>query len=247
MLIGGIVDISTKDIPNKSAMVIFTVGCNLGCEFCHNKHLLDLTFGQEYSINQILNKVKNNVLINSVSITGGEPTLQQDLLELCKNLRKLDKYVSLDTNGTNPSVIEKIIPYLDRVALDLKGPFNQERMKKITHRKVDLSKIRKTMDICNKAEVDFEIRTTYVGNLLNNSDIHQILGLLQKFRFKGNFVLQQYQFSEGVGDDLKGKFEKPHHATLIEILKPYQEVNLPFKIFLRDDIVGYSEYNKLIN
>lgn len=45
MRIGGIIDISTMDIPNKSSMVIFTVGCNLNCEFCHNKHLLPLGAG----------------------------------------------------------------------------------------------------------------------------------------------------------------------------------------------------------
>ena len=56
-------------------------------------------------------------------------------------------------------------------------------------------------------------------------------------------MLQQYQFSEGVGNDLKDKFEKPQHVILIDILKPYQQVSLPFKIFIRDDVVGYSEFN----
>ena len=243
MRIGGIIDISTKDIPSKSAMVIFTVGCNLRCEFCHNKPLLDTSIGEDYSVNEILQKIEHNLLISSVSITGGEPTLQEDLPKLCSGIRKLNKYLSIDTNGTSPEVIQKIIPYLNRVALDIKAPLNNERMREITQSEVNASRIMKTINICNDANLDFEIRTTYVGNLMNYNDIHEILEYLRKISFRGNFVLQQYQFSEGVGNDLKDKFEKPQHAILIDMLKPYQQVILPFKIFIRDDVVGYSEIN----
>jgi hypothetical protein len=101
----------------------------------------------------------------------------------------------------------------------------------------------KTITICNNTILDFEIRTTYVSNLMDYNDIHEILDYLRNTSFRGNFVLQQYQFSEGAGNDLKDKFEKPQHAILIEILKPYQQVILPFKIFIRDDVVGYFEFN----
>ncbi len=243
MRIGGTIDISTKDIPNKSAMVIFTVGCNLNCEFCHNKPLLVNSVGQGYSVDEILNKIDQNVLISSVSITGGEPTLQKDLPQLCDGIRNLNKYLSIDTNGTNPSVIQKIIPYLNRVALDIKAPLNDERMREITRREVDISRIMKTISLCNNGNLNFEIRTTYVSNLLKPNDIYEILEDLRVITFRGNFVLQQYQFSEGVGDALKDKFEKPQHTFLINILKPYQDVILPFKIYIRDDTIGYSEIN----
>ena len=243
MRIGGIIDISTKDIPNKSAMVIFTVGCNLRCEFCHNKPLLNNSVGQDYSVNEILTKIEQNPLISSVSITGGEPTLQQDLPELCRGIKNLDKYLSIDTNGTNPDVIQEILPFLNRVALDIKAPLSNGRMREISRSGVDISLIMNTINICNNANLDFEIRTTYVGNLMNSSDIHEIIEYLRKISFRGNFVLQQFQFSEGVGNDLKDKFEKPLHTILIEILKPYLQVILPFKIFIRDDVVGYSEIN----
>jgi pyruvate formate lyase activating enzyme len=246
MRTGGIIDISTKDIPNKSAMVIFTVGCNLRCEFCHNKHLLNTSAGQEYSVPEILSKIECNLLVSSVSITGGEPTLQKDLPQLCREIRNLNKYLSLDTNGTNPDVIQEVIPYLNRVALDIKGPLNMERLREITQSEVDISQIMDTISICNNAILDFEIRTTYVGKLMNFKDIHEILEYLRNISFRGNFVLQQYQFSEGVGEELKDKFEKPQHAILIDILKPYQNVILPFKIYARDDTVGYSEFKERI-
>ncbi len=71
------------------------------------------------------------------------------------------------------------------------------------------------------------------------SDIYEIIDFLRNNDFHGNFVLQQYQFSEGVGKELKDKFEKPEHATLLIILERYRKLKLPFKIYLRDDEVGY--------
>ena len=95
MKVGGIVELSTKDIPGKACMVIFTTGCNFRCEFCHNKHLLIKDAGREYSTNELIALIKNNFLISSVSVTGGEPTLQPDLIEFCKEVKKLEKFLKM--------------------------------------------------------------------------------------------------------------------------------------------------------
>jgi len=87
MRVGGIVDISTKDIPNKSTMVIFTVGCNLSCGFCRNKYLLHESVGRDIEVSELMGQIKSNMLVSSVSISGGEPTLQKDLLDLCKEIQ----------------------------------------------------------------------------------------------------------------------------------------------------------------
>ena len=63
MHVGGFIDISTKDIPNKSVMVLFTVGCNLNCGFCHNKFLLDLDVGREMNVAEIAEKIRENRLL----------------------------------------------------------------------------------------------------------------------------------------------------------------------------------------
>ncbi|NVM35836.1 MAG: 4Fe-4S cluster-binding domain-containing protein, partial [Candidatus Lokiarchaeota archaeon] len=89
MRIGGIIDISTKDIPHQSSMVIFTVGCNFKCEFCHNKYLLQPNVGREYEIKELIDIISTNLLVSGVSISGGEPTLQKDLPELCKQVQKI--------------------------------------------------------------------------------------------------------------------------------------------------------------
>jgi len=246
MRVGGIVDISTKDIPNKSAMVIFTVGCNLSCGFCHNKYLLHVGVGRDVGVPELLEQIKSNMLVSGVSISGGEPTLQKDLLELSKEIKNIGKYISIDTNGTNPKSILELLPYINRVALDLKGPLNNKRLFKITGNQVNFNLIIETFRIVNNHEdIDFEIRTTYVENLMKPNDIDKIILFLKKHQFRGNFVLQQYQYSEGVGEKHKQKFQKPEHITLLNILKPYRNMELPFQIYLRDDIVGYSMIDKL--
>jgi len=246
MRLGGIVDISTKDIPGRSSMVLFTVGCNFKCEFCHNKYLLQPNVGREYEIKEIIDKIATNSLVSGVSITGGEPTLQKDLLDLCKQIQKIDKYISIDTNGSNPDVIIKIVPFINRVAMDLKGPLIPGKFEKIAGVKVELDKILETIKFLNdQKQIDFEIRTTYIGKLLDAADIDEIITFLNNVGFSGNFVLQQYQFLEGVGDEYKKIFLKPEHDILVKLIELYKHKDLSFKIFLRDDIVGYCSINEL--
>ncbi|MFW9881068.1 MAG: anaerobic ribonucleoside-triphosphate reductase activating protein [Candidatus Thorarchaeota archaeon] len=246
MRLGGIIDISTKDIPGRSSMVMFTVGCNFKCEYCHNKYLLQLNVGRDYEITELIDRISTNLLVSGVSLTGGEPTLQKDLIELCKQIQKTGKYLSIDTNGSNPEVIKKVSPFINRVALDLKGPPDFNKLKKITGVKVDLDKIKKTIEFLNShTNIDFEIRTTYVPNLITSNDLNEIINFLDKIGFKANFVLQQYQFFEGVGEEFKEIFSKPEHEVLVNLLQPYKDLDLAFKIFLRDEIVGYRSFDEL--
>lgn len=246
MRVGGIIDISTKDIPQKSAMVIFTVGCNLSCGFCHNKHLLNRDVGREIGIKELIDNVKSNLLVSGVSISGGEPTIQIDLLNLCKEIKKLGKYINIDTNGTNPQVIKQLFPYINRIALDLKGPLKPQRLKQITGSVIDPKLIERTINLVNKQEeIDFEIRTTYVGNLMKPQDIYKIIAFLKKAHFRGNFVLQQYQYSENIGEKYKEIYYIPEHITLLKILNHYKKSKILFKIFIRDNVVGYSNINDI--
>lgn len=246
MRIGGIIDASTKDIPHKAAMVIFCVGCNFKCEFCHNKYLLYPTVGKEVEVSELIKKVKENVLINGISFTGGEPTLQTDIVEVCQQLSTLGKFLSIDTNGSNPNVIKNLFPYINRVALDLKGPLVRDRLEKIVGVKIALNTIRETFNLINaNNEIEFEIRTTFLESILTPLDIDRIVGFLLQNKFRGNFVLQQYQYSEGVGEKFKDIFHKPEHSSLVNILNTYKNITLPFKIYIRDDIVGYRDINNL--
>lgn len=248
MRIGGIIDLSTKDIPGKVCMVIFTVGCNFNCRFCHNKHLLVKGAGQEYRVKDLIKIIKNNYLVSSVSITGGEPTLQPEIVALCKEIKKLGKYVSIDTNGSHPEIIETLIPYINRLALDLKGSLNITNYERITSSEFNLGAIKETFELINgNKQIDFEIRTTFVEELLNPRDIHKIIEFLRKNYFTGIFVLQQYQFSEGVGEDFKDEFHKPEHKTLLDIVEPYLDQELSFQIYIRDEVESYTEIHEIFS
>jgi len=204
--------------------------------------LLQPNVGKIFEVRELIEKVETNLLVSGVSITGGEPSLQVDLLELCKEIKKLGKYLSIDTNGSDPEVIKELLPYIDRVALDVKAPFDKEKIEKVTKVKIDPNKIIKTITLVNNQKnVEFEIRTTYVENLLTPLDIREIISFLKENAFRGNYVLQQYQYSEGVGTEFKDMFKKPEHGTLLNILKFYKDANLPFNLFIRDDIIGYSD------
>ena len=91
------------------------------------------------------------------------------------------KYISIDTNGTNPEAIKHLLPFINRVALDLKGPLIRKRLNEITNSDVDPKLITETFNIVNKREaIDFEIRTTYVEQLMKPEDIHTIITFLKK-------------------------------------------------------------------
>lgn len=246
MRIGGIIDISTKDIPHRTCMVIFTVGCNFKCEFCQNKYLLYEGVGKHVEVNELLKIIKSNQLVKSVSISGGEPTLQDDLVELCELVSKEGNYVSVDTNGSNPRVIKKILPYINRVALDMKASLlDHERYREVIGYNIDLSQIIETYEILNSNDkIDFEVRTTYAEKLISPKDIHEIISFLQDNKFRGNYVLQQYQYSDGVDEKYKDMFQKPTHGTMLEILKKYND--LDFNLFLRNEVVGYESLKDII-
>lgn len=226
----------------------FTVGCNFKCSFCHNKKLLEKNAGKDYSIDHLIELVKNNILVKCVSISGGEPTLQEDLLELCKNLSQIGKFVSLDTNGSNPEVVKFLIPYINRVALDIKAPLKSSKIEKVIGLRINPELIIGTYNVINQCmKIQFEIRTTYLENQFTPKDIGEIINFLRKNDFKGIYTLQQYQYSDGVGIECKDKFRTPTHDLLLNILKPYKFLELPFEIYLRDNIVGYCSLNDLFN
>ena len=113
---------------------------------------------------------------------------------------------------------------------------------------VDINKISETFEFLNaQKEIEFEIRTTYIESLLSSVDIENIIYTLKELQFSGNFVLQQYQFSEGVGEEFKRIFSKPEHDILVNILRPFRNLEVPFKIYLRDEIVGYSNIDKVLD
>jgi len=129
MLIGGFQKFSLIDYPDKLSSIVFAAGCNFRCGYCHNPELVDpKRFGKFISEKEVLSFLKGRQKkLDAVVITGGEPTLQADLPDFMAKLKKLGFLAKLDSNGSNPKVLKKIIDghLADYLAMDIKGPLEK--------------------------------------------------------------------------------------------------------------------------
>ena len=188
MNIGGFVKNSFVDYPGNIAAVIFTVGCNMKCWYCHNKHLLGYSNKEaETEIFEFLEKHKN--FLDGVVISGGEPTLQPDLKDFIIKIRELGYMIKLDTNGTNYGVLKDLIDnkLIDYVAMDIKAPLDS--YEKITKTKDDMISIKASIDLLLSGVVDYEFRTTYSPDL-TNEDMEE---LCKSIKGAKRYAIQKYR------------------------------------------------------
>ena len=159
MKIGGFLKQSFVDYPSNITAVIFTNGCNYNCWYCHNKGLIDNNSKTKYSLDEILEFLKSRKnFLDAVTISGGEPTLQPDLEEVVDKIKEIGLKVKLDTNGTNPHILKKLLPKLDYVAMDIKNSLLNYY--KITNNP-QIDKIQESIEILKNSNIDYEFRTTY--------------------------------------------------------------------------------------
>lgn len=212
MKIGGFQELSLIDYPEKISSIIFTQGCSFRCPFCYNPSLVNCSAKEipEKEIISFLEKRKN--FIDAVVVCGGEPTIHQDLPDLCRKLKKLGFLVKLDTNGTNPEMMQKLADekLIDYIAMDVKTSF--AKYEKAAGIKADISKIKKSIEIARKLG-NYELRTTCVPGLVAEKDLLEIAKYLKQNNANKNFFLQQFR-PKGL---LSKRFEN---------LKPYSDSDL---------------------
>lgn len=192
MDIGGFQNLSLVDYPEKLSCIIWTRGCNFRCPFCYNKELVLFdkrkdSANKTESIFSFLKKRKG--LLQGVVLTGGEPLLQKDIEDFIKKIKKLGYAVKLDTNGSFPDRLEKLIQknLIDYVAMDIKASL--ENYPQATGVKVNIENIKKSIELI-KALENYEFRTTAVPGIVDEKEIRKI-GKLAKGAKK--FVLQQFE------------------------------------------------------
>ena len=176
MLIGGIQKLSLIDYPKKMAATVFTQGCPFRCHYCHNAELvLPKKFNRPIPEKEIFAFLETRVgKLDAVVISGGEPTVQPDLLLFIKKIKELGFLVKLDTSGINPHKLEYLIKakLLDYVAMDVKAPL--EKYPKIIGKKIDIEKIKRSIGIILKSSISYEFRTTLVDSLHSFDDVIDI-------------------------------------------------------------------------
>lgn len=176
MIINGLQKLTLLDYPEHTACTVFLAGCNFRCPFCHNSEILNLATAQplmdEKELLAFLQKRQG--LLDGVCITGGEPTLRNDLPELFREIKKLGFKTKLDTNGTNPAMIKKLVDetIVDYIAMDIKAaPDNYENLAGVG---VDMDAIKESAHYIMFCGIDYEFRTTVVKGLHQAKDFEAI-------------------------------------------------------------------------
>lgn len=183
MLIGGIQKLTLLDYPGRVAAAIFTFGCNFRCRFCHNPELVleqknkILPIIPEQEIFNFLQSRQN--LIEGVVITGGEPTIQADLPEFVQKVKALKFLIKIDTNGTNPGMISRLIKEgnVNYWAMDIKAPL--EKYEIITGRKTNLEHLEKSIALIKQSGVPYEFRSTLTKELHAKEDVFLMAKLIK--------------------------------------------------------------------
>ncbi len=152
------------DYPRTLACTIFLQGCNFRCHYCHNPELVvpfqDDTYLKEEEVLLFLTERKK--YLDGVCITGGETLINIELLSFLKKIKELGYKIKLDTNGSNPLLLQEIISkqLIDYVAIDIK--YDKENYDKITGISVGVSNIEKSIKIVAESGLDYEFRTTVI-------------------------------------------------------------------------------------
>jgi pyruvate formate lyase activating enzyme len=184
------VQMTLADYPQKIAASLFTGGCNFRCPNCHNRDLvLSPTRLPDVPLPEIEAFLEARVgLLDGVVVSGGEPTLQPDLLPFCARLRALGYAVKLDTNGYRPDVLRAALGgtaiggsergrlAVDYVAMDFKAPL--PKYARATGAQVDTALIEQSIQLLFESQVPFEFRTTVVPGLLDEQAIAEMAAYL---------------------------------------------------------------------
>jgi len=227
----GLEKLSLVEWSGKMTAIIFTGGCNFACPFCHNpeliKNLSKIPSFPWEEIEKFLKKKKG--WIDTIMITGGEPTLQPDLPKACKIIKKHGYLVGIATNGTNPDMIEKLSKekLVDRICMDVKN--SEEKYEKtVGNMEVNMEKIKKSIENIKRGGIFYEFRTTVVPGLIEEKDIEKIGKLVKGAEL---FSIQQFRPIK----TLDKKYEKitPYSKERLlkmgKILEKYvNKVNLDF-------------------
>ena len=175
MLILGLQKLTLLDYPGRTACTVFTGGCNFRCPFCHNAPLVIPGREQEpYTEEEVLSYLKKRAgLLDGVCVTGGEPTLQEDLEAFLRQVKALGYPVKLDTNGSRPEALRALLRQglADYVAMDVKS--SPEEYARACGVPVDLEKVNESIDLLLSGCVDYEFRTTVVAGLHTPQIIEQ--------------------------------------------------------------------------
>lgn len=220
--IGGVQKLSLVDYPGHVAAALFLAGCNMRCGYCHNPELvLPERLAPSIPVEEVMIFLKSRVgRLDGVVISGGEPTIHDELPELCRMIKRLGFDVKLDTNGTRPEMVRTMIGegLIDFVAMDVKGPL--EKYVEIAARPIDLEAIVDNVRLMIDSGIGHEFRTTIVREQLEVSDFEKIGELVKGAK---RFALQHFRTGTTISPQFAGfhTFSDEEFAAAKKIMERY--------------------------
>ncbi|MCL0057117.1 anaerobic ribonucleoside-triphosphate reductase activating protein [Dehalococcoidia bacterium] len=250
MKIGGLQKLTLIDYPEKVACTVFLIGCNFRCPYCYNSELVlpkEIKKQPRISEAEFFNFLKERRgLLAGVVLSGGEPTIHKELPNFIKKIKKFGYLIKLDTNGSNPAMLKKLIneKLVDYVAMDIKAPFGLKseirnpksetnskfqipKYQKAVGAKINFNKIKKSIEIIKNSGVDYEFRTTVIPTLHTKKDIIQIAKEISPAK---RYFLQNFRPEKTI----EPKYEKCRPFTQEELKSIQKECNKYVNTGLRD-------------
>lgn len=223
MRIAGLQKLTLLDYPDHMACIVFTQGCNFNCGYCQNSNLIDF-IGEETieedAIFEFLKKRKG--ILSGVVITGGEPTVQNDLKDFIKKVKELGYEVKLDTNGTNPKIIKELIDenLVNYIAMDIKHVLSN--YKDVTKVNADIKKLEESIGEVKR--IPHEFRTTVIKGIHDIDSLSQIIEHIGEYE---RYYLQNFVMSDLVRDKSLLGFTKEELNNIKNTLnKKYPNVDV---------------------
>ena len=211
--------LSLLDFPNKVSCILFTRTCNFRCPFCHNGLTLLEDFETEVPFDEVISFLKKRQgVLDGVVISGGEPTLMPDLAEKLRVIKDLGYAVKLDTNGSNPDILQDLLDdgLVDYVAMDIKNSITKYDL--TAGAKVNHDKILRSIEILKNSGVEYEFRTTLIKEFHTKEDMYEMGKLLEGHP---NLYLQKFQISDGVINKNLHPVDEDLANSFVDILSQY--------------------------
>ena len=219
MKIGGLMRLTLLDYPGKVACTVFLEGCNFRCPFCHNSMMVDHVSPDEMSEEEFFGFLKKRQgVLDGVCVSGGEPLMTDGIFEFLEKIRDLGFNVKLDTNGSFPQRLKRVISsgLCDYVAMDIKNSPNKYSETSGNGR-VTFEDVKESIEFLKSCGISHEFRTTVVKDFHTKEDVAEIAALIGD----ESYFIQPFRNGRTVINQSLSEFETEEIRELLQAARDF--------------------------